>query len=349
MKIITLQLTDFRNHKKIEMDLDGKPYLICGPNGIGKSNILEAIHLLSTTKSLRTKYDREVINHDANLARIGAKTSVNGDSLDLEMTIVKSDTFENSSKKIVKVNKVNKSLNYMAGILNSVLFTPTDIEILTGSPAVRRKFIDAIFFQIDKEYKKDLNNYTKAIRQRNKILENIRDLSTGQEQLPFWNEKILKHGKNIQTKRQTLFDFINSKIGDYEKKLNSKETKYKVHYKKNKISDVRLEKYKNAEVASANTLVGPHRDDFFIEFNDFDIATFGSRGQQRTTMLALKLCEIDFITKNTGKRPVLLLDDIYSELDPNHKDAIDEIVSLQQTIITTALGAGKELIFDEIL
>lgn len=348
MKILTLQLTDFRNHNNLKIEFNEKSMLIRGPNGIGKSNILEAIHLLSTTKSLRTKYDREVIGHEANLARVKARAKVNGDVLDLEMTIAKSDKYVNSSKKIVKANKVNKSLNYFSGLLNSVLFTPTDIEILTGSPTVRRKYIDSIFFQIDKDYKKDLNNYTKAIRQRNKVLENIRDTSYGQAQLPFWDEKILEYGKNIQAKRKNLFDFVNLKVGEYENKLNSKDTRYVVHYKQNKISPARLEKYKNAEIASATTLVGPHRDDFFIEFNGFDIATFGSRGQQRTTMLALKLCEIDFITKNTGKRPILLLDDIYSELDPAHKTAIDEIVSLQQTIITTALDAKREIEFDEI-
>lgn len=348
MKIQKLKLTDFRNHKKLVVGFGGDSILIRGINGSGKSNILEAIHLLSTTKSLRTKYDRELINHEADLTRIEATATVDDDNLYLEMVVAKSKTYKNGSKKIVKINKVNKSLNAFAGTLTSVLFTPTDIEILSGSPSLRRKYIDSIFFQIDKDYKKTHSQYTKAVRQRNKILEKINERLANKDQLTFWDEKILELGSNIQRKRKDLFYFIQNGILDYTQKLNSKEITYKIKYHKNKITKKRLEEYQKAEIGSKSTLLGPHRDDFGIEFDGFDIASYGSRGQQRTTMLALKLCEIDYIVQTTQKHPILLLDDIFSELDPNHKEAVNSIIDLQQTVITTALDSKEGISIEKM-
>lgn len=348
MQVKTLKLTNFRNQKDLKIDFDEGSTLIVGPNGCGKSNILEAIHLLSTTKSLRTRYDVELIRHGAKISRIEAIAEIDDDETKLEMAITKSAGYKNASRKIVKINKVNKSLTNFAGTLNSVLFTPTDIEILAGSPSIRRKYIDSIFFQIDKDYKRIHSQYTRAVRQRNKILEKISEGLAGRDQLVYWNDKILELGSNIQRKRRELFTFVQKSLTQYEKKLNSQDVEYRVKYKRNKITGARLEEYKKAEIGARRTLLGPHRDDFAIEFNGFDLASFGSRGQQRTTILALKLCEIDFITQYVQKRPILLLDDIFSELDSEHKEAVYQIIDLQQTIITTAQNANENMEIEKI-
>ncbi len=345
MKINTLKLKNFRNHNSLEINFKGKSALIKGFNGAGKTNILEAIHLLSTTKSLRTKYDRELINHDADFAHVVANAALNGTEATIEMTIVKNPKYINSSKKVVKIDKVSKTLANFTGTLNSVLFTPTDIEVITGSPSIRRDYIDSIFFQINREYKKASLEYAKAIRQRNKVLELIATEHRGYNQLPYWNEKILDRGEFIQNQRHKLIDFFAERMPHYANLLGNSEDLLEIKYLKNEISEKRLNDYKEKEIITKRTLVGPHRDDFEIFFNGFNIANFGSRGQQRTTILTLKLCEIDFLSEHTKKRPILLLDDIFSELDPLHREAVESIMELQQTIVTTAFNAGQNLEF----
>ena len=336
MKLNKLVLTNFRNHSLFNYEFNGKSLLIIGPNGKGKTNIVESINFLATTKSFKATYDREIINYDCDYARVQALISTNQDDYELEIFLQKSERFQNSSSKKVKVNKVSKTLNYFSGILNCVIFTPGDMELLTGSPSNRRKYIDSILIQTNKDYKKNLSQYTKAVRQRNKLLEQIKEFNTGHRQLEFWDEKVLNLGINIQKARKELFEFVKPLLQKYSAELDNKNWEYKIVYDINKINTERMQKYKQKEIASKNTLVGPHRDDFNITFNSHDIASFGSRGQQRSVMLALKQAEIDFITEKNGMRPILLLDDIFSEFDENHKNAVKKIIPLQQTIITSA-------------
>lgn len=336
MKINKISLKNFRNHKDLKLDMDGKSHLILGDNGVGKTNILEAIHLLATTKSLRATYDVEMIAHGNDFARIDAEIEPNGDKKLLEMIISRTQRSENTSTKKVKLDKVNKSLNNFAGNLNTVLFTPHDVELFNSTPSLRRRHIDALFFQIDKKYKKAISDYKKAIRQRNKLLEQIREFGIGRDQLDYWTEKVMENGEIIQEKRNEYLEFVNNMINDLSSMLNDVETDYEIKYIKNELTKERLENYASAEVAAARTLIGPHRDDFLVTINGHDISKFGSRGQKRTAILALKLCEIDFIENQLGRRPVLLLDDIFSELDDEHKEAVLKIVKLQQTLITTA-------------
>ncbi len=193
-----------------------------------------------------------------------------------------------------------------------------------------------MFFQIDKKYKKAISDYKKAIRQRNKLLEQIREFGMGRDQLEYWTEKVIENGEIIQEKRNEFFNFANSKINEFSTLLNDTDTDYEIDYVKNIINKTRLENYSSAEVAAAKTLIGPHRDDFLVKINGHDVSKYGSRGQKRTAILALKLCEIEYIENQLQRRPILLLDDIFSELDDDHKISVLDIVKLQQTIITTA-------------
>ena len=336
MKLKKIKLANFRNHTKLEINFNGEAFLIYGANGSGKSNVLEAIYLMSTTKSLRTRYDREMISHDREHLAIELEIESEEQRIKLEMTIVKSSKLENASSKKVKINKAAKALNKFAGTFNSVLFAPQSIEMFSASPSVRRKYLDSLFFQVDYKYKQAHSKYLKSLRQRNKLLEQIRDFGRGKEQIEFWEEKLIESGKIIQEKRNEFFTFLENKMPKYMNELNEEATDIKIEYLKNEMSRERIEKYKEKEIYAKTTLVGPHRDDFKVFLAGFNLSSFGSRGQQRSTLLAIKLCEIDFITQITQKRPVLLLDDIFSELDEKHRGAILEVIHLQQTIITSA-------------
>lgn len=336
MQIKKLKLTNFRNHVKNELDLDENLVLITGPNGIGKTNILEAIHLLSVGKSSRTRYDRDLIKYDQTFCTLVGTTLVDGENTELELQIIKSSNFENASSKKVKVNKVPKAQKYFCGIFNSVLFTPEDIQLITGSPTERRKYLDMLLSQTDFEYKAALDLFLKAVKQRNKLLELINEENRGWEQLAYWTHHVLKNGRIVQTKRNNFFADIIPRIVVIGKDLNTPETEIQLNYKQNVISEERLESHKNQEIAAKTTLLGPHRDDFEILFNGHNSADFCSRGQQRSVVLALKLSEIDYITEKKGERPVLLLDDIFSEFDDKHKKAVIATISKQQTVITSS-------------
>ncbi len=334
MEVNNLKLINFRNFTKQAFDFN-RANIIIGPNASGKSSILEALHLLSTTKSVRAEYDKEMISINKEIARIDASIKKSGEDTKLEMRIVASDSFNNVARKSVKINGVVKALNNFAGTLNSVIFTPTDLEIITDGPSVRRKFLDSIFYQTSNEYRRAHSNLTKVTKQRNKLLEKINEEGRGESELPFWNEALINESKIIHGARNRFFDFSKEKLLAYGNKLNKSQADLTSHYKPSLVTKERLEEYKEREVASKNTLIGPNRDDFSILLDDMDLESFGSRGQQRMAVLALKLCEIDFIENEVRERPILLLDDIFSELDPAHKDQVFGIIDLQQVIITT--------------
>ncbi len=335
MQINELKLVNFRNHTKFNILFDEKITLITGPNGIGKTNLLEAINFLSTGKSIKARYDKDLIHHNKNFATAAANILNKDGSYFVELQVIKKDDLSNLSTKKAKVNKVPKSVTYFSGIFNSVIFTPEDLNTITGSPSDRRRYVDSILVQTDRLYKKNLSTYTRAIRQRNKILEKIAEFGRGWDEMGYWTKEALTSGLYIQDRRKHLFEFLDEAASKMFLKLNNKNSELSIGYKENKISEERLEKHKDNEVYAKTTLVGPHRDDFLVEYNKRNIAEFGSRGELRSAMLSLKIAEIEFIEKQTGERPVLLLDDIFSELDDFHKNAVMDIIDKQQTIITS--------------
>lgn len=335
MEIKSLKLKNFRNHIDKTIEFEKGINLIQGNNGVGKTNILEAIHLIATGKSIRARYDKDLIEYEHQFCTITTETLTIQGKENLELCIKKNLNYENACIKTAKVNKTPKSISYMTGIFNSVMFSPEDIQLLTDSPAIRRKYIDSVLSQVDIKYKKSLSSYVKSIRQRNKLLEMICEEHKGMDQLPFWTEQVLKFGKELQDKRTEFFEYVESKIQEEVDTLND-TGKVEIQYLKNEMSKEHLEKYTQQEIFAKSTLVGPHRDDFLINLNTHNIAEFGSRGQQRTILLALKLLERAYIKEKTGEFPVLLLDDIFSELDDKHKKKVIETIRNQQTIITCA-------------
>lgn len=342
MTLKSIFLQNFRNYQAEEFKFNGDTTVIIGPNTSGKTNLIEAIFLLATGKSFRTDKDIQMINFKQDLARV--KGMVDQTSLEVMITNGQLGGQTSQFKKFL-VNGVAKRRIDFVENFSAVLFSPEDLDIIVDSPSLRRKFLDNVLEQVDREYRLAIISYTKGLRQRNALLENTRETGIRNEkQFEYWDNLIIEFGEKITKKREEFIEFVNNETKDI--------FDFVAFYDKSVISKARLLQYKEAEVASTVTLVGPHRDDFSVSmFNNtrkttHDIKFYGSRGQQRLVILQLKMLELLFIEKRLGQRPVLLLDDIFSELDEGHIELILEMIGLQQTIITTT---HKEFIPSKVL
>lgn len=330
MYLKSLDLSNFRNHSKASFEFSNKITFIVGPNTSGKTNLLESISYLATGKSFKSAKDEDVIKKGKTIARIKGEAT----DVELEVLMVAGVTEQERVKKKYLVNGVSRSRINFSGNLASIIFSPSDLDIITGSPHLRREFLDTVLEQSDKDYRYALSSYIKALRQRNALLDLARD--TGQrneKQFDYWDALLINTGSIVTQKREDFIEFIN--------KAKKDVFDFIVTYDKSVISEARLLQYKDAELASGVTLVGPHRDDFVVSMFDnatnatSDVKSFGSRGQQRLVILQLKLLQLDFIEKTLGQRPLLLLDDIFSELDGDHIKLVTEMIDKQQSIITT--------------
>jgi DNA replication and repair protein RecF len=332
-----LELSNFRNFKSKKFSFSSNTTVIIGPNASGKTNILEALYLLSTGKSFRAKREEEMINYRAEITRIKGRLSEKKEKLEIVLTRgqinIGTTREEKVPRKRLLVNGIGKRLFNFAGNFKVVLFGPWDLDIVTESPSVRRNFLDTVLSQVSREYRRAILSYEKGLRRRNKILYRIREEGISRGNLIFWDKLLIKNGDYISEKRGEFINFINSTKG-----MNNEI--FRIEYDKSGISESRLEQYKNEEIAAATTLVGPHRDDFCIKLKKRkffrELGRFGSRGEQRMSILWLKLAELKFIEEQTKEKPTLLLDDIFSELDHEHRDVVMKAVGGQQTIITTA-------------
>jgi len=338
MFLKSLNLTNFRNYSNLELDFDHRPTILVGNNAVGKSNILEAIYLLSTTKSLRVETEDELIKTGEEFTRVEGFISNEGDT---ELLIViNRPTPEVSFRKKVLVNGISRRIADFIGNLPGVIFYPSDINMTTGSPALRRWHLDLGLAQIDQEYKRSLTSYEQFLTARNRVLKRIREGIGRADELDYWTKELVKQGEGVRVKREDFFNFINS--------LQTPLGNFEFEYLQSPISMERLKETNGREVAAAATLIGPHRDDFRVILNDSegsqtsqndrkgrDLAKFGSRGEQRTATLVFKLAQLEYMAKTLGKRPILLLDDVFSELDVSHRAHVVEIVGQQQTIIAT--------------
>ena len=333
-----ISLRDFRNFGAKAIEFSDKITLIIGPNASGKTNILESLFLLSSGRSFKARVEEEMVNYNKDLARVKGILSNNvlADKVNLEALVTRglidigADRPEKVARKRLLVNGVPKRLVDFAGNFKVVLFGPWDLDLVTESPSLRRRFLDTVLSQVDREYRRSILSYEKGVRQRNRLLFRIREEGLSRSQLLFWNQLLIRNGNYISVKREELINFIDSSG------FQINGSKLHLTYDKSIISEGRLEQYKEEEVAAATTLVGPHRDDFIFEEGERNLASYGSRGEQRMGVLWLKMAELSFIEKSTGERPTLLLDDIFSELDPEHRDTVIGITRNQQTIITTA-------------
>ncbi len=328
MILSSLTLQQFRSYPKRSFEFSSGITLIVAPNAAGKTNILEAISFLSTGKSFRADVDRESIRFGQEIGRIKALT---GDTT-LEIVMTGGDVGgKKTPLKKYLVNGVARRMIDFVGNLRAVLFWPEHLELVTDSPSLRRRYLDSVLVQVDREYRRNLVSYERGLRQRNRLLDLIKEGMASRSQLLFWNQLLIKAGAYITDKRAEYIDFVNT----YQLQAIS----YHIEYDKSVISETRLEQYKNEEVAAKATLVGPHRDDIVFKIKskeERDLSKYGSRGEQRLAILWLKLAEVSFIQQKMGDRPMLLLDDIFSELDEPHKELVMDVIGKQQTIITSA-------------
>lgn len=357
MWIKTLKLTTFRSYERKQLEFEKPTTVLVGANAVGKTNILEAVYLLATGESFRAEKIEEMVNWKAEVAHVeGAVTpevkaaSTSGVELaNLQVVLTRGEVQgQKTAKRAYKVNGVARRKQDLVGQFTAVIFRPEDLEIITDSPSLRRNFLDRVLSQVDREYRRSLVSYEKGLRRRNKLLTQIREGEVPRTVLAFWDMLLVKEGEKLTRKRQELVEFINS-----QPKI---EQTRQVEYDFSVISAKRLKQYEREEVAAGYTLVGPHRDDWKIitsggeSFDGaqdwpnkyIDLSVYGSRGQQRMGVLWLKLCELAFIEYKTGERPVLLLDDIFSELDEAHDRLVMDLLGKQQTIITTT-EADKRL------
>lgn len=317
-----LNLTNFRNYSHLELGFDYRPTILVGNNAVGKSNILEAVYLLSTTKSLRVDTEEELIKEGEQFARVEGFV----DDTELLVIINKPSQAVPFRKKVL-VNGIGRKVTDFIGNLPAVIFYPSDINMVTGSPSLRRWHLDLGLAQIDLEYKRALTLYEQFLTSRNRVLKRIREGEGKKDELIFWTNELVGKGKIITDKRKAFFEFINV--------LENPLGKFRFEYQPSEISVGRLIETNGREIAAAATLIGPHRDDFVVYLNERNLSHFGSRGEQRTGTLAFKLFQLEYMAKILGKRPILLLDDVFSELDASHRAHVVEVVGKQQTIIAT--------------
>lgn len=320
MFLSSFSLTNFRNYTNLDFKFKTQITIFLGNNAQGKTNILEAVYFLATSKSFKADRDEELISY--NESSLYAQGLLK-DKTKLEVTMFLGDE---GVKKKLKVNGVERRVFDYSGNLVVIEFLPEDLNLVIGSPSIRRNHLDSILTQIDKNYKKALSQYEEIVTSKNRLLKRIREGFGKKDELDFWIDKQLLLGKVLSRTRFEFLAFLNTA----EKRLGE----FSYEYIENVLSRERLDEYLSREIESATSLIGPHRDDFIFKLNQKDLAKFGSRGEQRTAVLDLKIAEVDFIENVCGARPVLLLDDIFSELDHAHQQHVINLSKLQQTIIT---------------
>lgn len=328
-----IELSSFRNYQEKEIEFGDGVSLIFGENAKGKTNILEAVYLISVGESFRAKRTEEMVRFGEELGKV--KAEIKGEDGDLQTIEVLVNGGVVMGKVVNKrkylVDGVSKRRKDLLGLVPIVIFRPEDVELVSGPPDIRRKFMDRLLSQADKIYENSISTYEQALKRRNKILDAIRDGSANRYALTFWDGLLIKHGNIVTVKRQELVQYINELFAKSELFKN-----IKLVYEMSTISETRLAQYKDAEVAVGYTLVGPHKDDIVINQVDRNLSTFGSRGEQRMAVLAMKMGEIYFLEEKGGKKALLLLDDIFSELDALHKQEVLRVTEGRQVIVTTA-------------
>lgn len=332
MFIDKLALNNFRNYDDEEIYFSEGINILYGDNAQGKTNVLEAIYMTATTKSHRGNRDKEIIQFGFDEAHIRADVKKNDIGHRIDMHLRK-----NKSKGVaIDMVSIKKSIQ-LFGLVNIVLFSPEDLSIIKESPAERRRFMDMELCQLNKLYYSDLSSYNKVLNQRNNLLKQISFHEKSGDLLEVWDEQLVKYGIKIISLRDNFINMINEIMFDIHNSLTSGKEKIKAIYEKNTDEKKFLEELQNkrqADLKYQSTSVGPHRDDITFLVNDIDVKKYGSQGQQRTAALSLKLAEIELVKKIINDNPILLLDDVMSELDSTRRDALLSYISNIQTIIT---------------
>ena len=378
MRVERLRLTDFRNYRDLDLALPGGLIIFSGRNAQGKSNILEAVSLLATTRSFRTATDREAVRWDApgRFARILGDVVRRADRLEIEVILAEAVDGQTGApdvsgaptfRKRVRVNGAPRRAMDLVGMAPVVVFAPTDLDLVTGGPSDRRRLLDLTLCQTNRQYCRTLSQYQKVIAQRSALLRRIRDQLDSPQSLDYWDEQLTRLALPLMRERAAFLaratavaagvyarlaraddgvDPDDDMVADGEPQQPDLRLVYRPSYQGALAGDeeacaramrAALEGVRRREVAQGANVLGPHRDDMAFLDGEIDLATYGSRGQQRSVALAVKLAELEYIEAATGEQPVLLLDDVLSELDAQRReDLLLAVRDLDQTLVTTA-------------
>lgn len=332
MIIKSIELADYRNYDSLIMEFDRGTNILYGDNAQGKTNILEAIFVAATTKSHKGSKDKEIVHFEKEEGHIRAYLEKEGVETRIDMHLRK-----NKSKGIAIDGQKIKKAAELIGLCNVVFFSPEDLGIIKNGPGERRHFVDMELCQLDSLYLHNLNHYNKIVNQRNKLLKDIWLNPSLKETLSIWDMQLVSFGNQLIQRRRLFVEQLNEIIFHIHKKLSGEKEEIRISYE----PDVEEEEFeqkllynRERDLKAKATSVGPHRDDFSFMVGDVDIRKYGSQGQQRTVALSLKLSEIELVKKITEDTPVLLLDDVLSELDSNRRNFLLDSIGEIQTIIT---------------
>lgn len=317
-----IHLENFRNQIDLRVNL-GRITAIIGKNGVGKSNILEAISVLSLCRSFREDDKKNLINYDADYARVS--------SGDLEVFLQRSPFLLKSRCKGVFIKQSD-----FIGRLKTIIFSPESLLLISGLPVLRRKFLDIMISQHDHEYLVNLIEYEKTRSQRNFLLHRIMEGRSRESELGFWDQNLIEKGSKLIESRRKTVGYLNKRISESYSKISGWEQKLEIEYISNGEQDFggALKENRGREIAFGRTIIGPHRDDLEFNLGGRSMANFASRGEMRSAVLALKIAELEYL-KNGEENIVLLLDDIFSEFDIDRRSHLGELIADNQTVITT--------------
>lgn len=332
MIVKSLELKDYRNYNNLCMNLSDGTNILYGENAQGKTNILEAIYLCGTTKSHRGSKDKEIVMFHREEAHVRVILEKNKIPHKIDLHLKK-----NKAKGVAIDGIPIKKQSELFGMLNLVFFSPEDLYIIKNGPAERRRFLDLELCQLDKIYLSNLANYNKALLQRNNLLKQIGFNGNLLDTLYIWDQKLIEYGKKVIESRQSFILRLNELVGEIHKKLTGGKEELMIQYEPNVREDdfeERLKQSLERDLMLKMTHVGPHRDDMSFLIDSIDIRKYGSQGQQRTAALSCKLAEIDLVKAVIKDNPILLLDDVLSELDRQRQTQLLNSIGDIQTIIT---------------
>ena len=365
-----MSLVNFRNYESLDLDLEPGLILMHGDNGQGKSNLLEALYLLAIAKSPRTSSDKELVRLDS--VADGSYSSVSATiqledgpirvQLDFKTVLPSPDGPEQpqteaqgahaegmSVQKYVRVNGAPRRAADLVGQVMAVMFSADDLQLVYGSPTVRRRYLDILISQLDRRYLRSLQRYQRVMAQRNHLLRMIREGRSREDELDYWNEELVSEGRYVMSERVHAVSELSKQAGPIHGELTGQSETLELVYRPSVPSGAddsleavaeklrgALDEQRTREIAQGVTLSGPHRDDLQLLIDGVDVGVYASRGQSRTATLAMRLAEAQYLADRRGQRPVLLLDDVLSELDSTRRaHVLDRVSDYEQCFITT--------------
>lgn len=363
MYIRHLSLTNFRNYTRLELALPAQVVLLHGANAQGKTNLLEAIYYLATSRSPQTAADRDLINWIADqeemvpYVRLMTEVVRSERTRQVEIVLQKEPVSSSANgeqtrlRKQIRVDKAKRRALDLVGQINVVLFMPQDMVLVDGPPSGRRRYLDVALCQVDPEYCRSLSRYNRVLAERNALLRQWHDRRIDPDELAYWNDQLIGYGVTVMLRRRDAVTELDQRASELHHQLSGGIERLHLVYQPTlpvdseddaeSLSDTyraELTRQRRLEIERGMTLVGPHRDEVRFLINEqVDLSTFGSRGQQRTAVIALKLAEVDWMRERTGEWPILLLDEVLAELDARRRDfLLAQVNGVEQALITTA-------------